>query len=307
MAMRKGFPGFLILSGLIFGLGITPARPAPDGKEESSAQAEADRCFQKQDWPCAEKGYQEIAGRDSGNGRAWFRLGVSRQSQAKYAEAIQAYLRAEEIGHNPLVRYNLATAYAKQGQKDAALEWLGKAADAGFEGADSLASDPDLASIRDDPRFKALAARIAAPCAGVPEARQFDFWIGNWEVRNPKGDLSGHNRIDLILGDCVLLENWTGARGGSGKSFNVYNQAKGKWQQTWIDNHGEVIEFTDGELHDNVLRFRAETRGPDGKPLLRRLSFFNLGPDRVRQFSEQSSDGGKSWTTEYDLTYTRIP
>jgi len=38
---------------------------------------------------------------------------------------------------------------------------------------------------------------------------------------------------------------------------------------------------------------------------VRRLTFFDLGPDRVRQYSEISKDGEKTWTTEYDLDYRR--
>jgi hypothetical protein len=43
-----------------------------------------------------------------------------------------------------------------------------------------------------------------------------------------------------------------------------------------------------------------------GGTLLRHLQFFNLGTDKVRQFSQGSSDGGKTWHTEYDLVYTRV-
>jgi hypothetical protein len=42
-----------------------------------------------------------------------------------------------------------------------------------------------------------------------------------------------------------------------------------------------------------------------GKVLQRRLRFYNLGADRVRQFSEGSTDDGKTWTVEYDFTYNR--
>jgi hypothetical protein len=42
-----------------------------------------------------------------------------------------------------------------------------------------------------------------------------------------------------------------------------------------------------------------------GKALIRRLRFYNLGADRVRQLSEGSEDSGKTWTVEYDFTYNR--
>jgi hypothetical protein len=38
----------------------------------------------------------------------------------------------------------------------------------------------------------------ASPCT-APEYRQFDFWIGDWEVRSAQGRVLGHNRITSIL------------------------------------------------------------------------------------------------------------
>jgi hypothetical protein len=37
----------------------------------------------------------------------------------------------------------------------------------------------------------------------------------------------------------------------------------------------------------------------------RKLTFFNLGPHKVRQFSQRPSDDGKTWSVEYDFTYVR--
>jgi hypothetical protein len=53
------------------------------------------------------------------------------------------------------------------------------------------------------------------------------------------------------------------------------------------------------------MRFEGESDTPAGAKLVRRLAFFNLSPDRVRRYSELSSDAGKSWTVDYDLTYIR--
>ena len=142
------------------------------------------------------------------------------------------------------------------------------------------------------------------PCQARPEYRQFDFWVGEWDVQNPQGQLAGTNSVQLILDDCVLLENWTGARGGQGKSFNVYNAARGKWQQTWVDNSGSVLELA-GEYKDGAMRFTGETKGRDGRVTLERLTFTKLDDGRIRQFWEQSSDGGKTWTVAFDGTYVK--
>jgi hypothetical protein len=143
-----------------------------------------------------------------------------------------------------------------------------------------------------------------SPCKSRPEYRQFDFWVGEWDVRNPQGQQAGTNSVQLILGDCVVFENWTGARGGHGKSFNVYNAAKGKWQQTWVDNSGGVLELF-GEYKDNQMRLTGERKGTDGSVTLQRLTFTKLADGGVRQLWDQSTDGGKTWTVAFDGTYVR--
>ncbi len=44
-------------------------------------------------------------------------------------------------------------------------------------------------------------------CSG-DEYRQFDFWIGDWEVADADGNAQGSNKIESILGGCVLRESW---------------------------------------------------------------------------------------------------
>src|SRR5262245_23301808 len=44
--------------------------------------------------------------------------------------------------------------------------------------------------------FLATSISQAIPC-GAPENRQFDFWIGDWQVHKPDGSFAGMNRITL--------------------------------------------------------------------------------------------------------------
>jgi hypothetical protein len=39
--------------------------------------------------------------------------------------------------------------------------------------------------------------------------------------------------------------------------------------------------------------------------MIQRMTFHNLGKDKVRQHGENSNDGGKTWQTSYDLEYRR--
>jgi hypothetical protein len=146
----------------------------------------------------------------------------------------------------------------------------------------------------------------ARPCATDTMYRQFDFWIGEWEVFGPKGK-AGTSRIERILDSCLIMENWTSARAGySGKSFNTYNRTTQQWQQTWVDNAGGSTEFLRGHAEKDKMVFYADNNiGKDGKNYMRRLTFYKLGADKVRQHGERSDDEGKTWTTEYDLEYRR--
>ncbi len=60
----------------------------------------------------------------------------------------------------PIVAYNTACAHARAGRVDAALSALGVAADLGFTDVGLLERDPDLATVRADPRFAMLRRRI---------------------------------------------------------------------------------------------------------------------------------------------------
>lgn len=147
---------------------------------------------------------------------------------------------------------------------------------------------------------------IQHPCATDTMYQQFDFWIGDWEVFGPKGK-AGESHIENILDSCVILENWTSAKAGyKGKSFNTYNASTRQWQQTWVDNSGGSTEYLRGHAEKDKMVFYADKNiGKEGKNFLRRLTFFKLSSDKVRQFAERSDDDGKTWTVEYDLEYRR--
>jgi len=86
----------------------------------------------------------------------------------RYEKAIQEFNRVLEAQpSNDIALYNLACAFAlkfaRDGaveSRDTALDFLEKAVEKGFEDADHLRKDDDLASLREEARFRALEAKL---------------------------------------------------------------------------------------------------------------------------------------------------
>lgn len=201
--------------------------------------------------------------------------------------------------------YNAACKLAGSKQPDRAFAELEKAAQAGFIYVTVYENDHDFDPLHADPRWKKFLAELRArdfPCSADPRKRELDFWVGDWEVRSGPA-LVGHSSITKILGDCVILESWSGKMGHHGQSFNLFDAAAGKWKQTWVDDSGGIQEFVGG-LDGKRMVYWLRSHDQKGS-FTRRLSFTPLPDGRVRQWSERSIDGEKTFTTEYDFFYSR--
>jgi len=148
-----------------------------------------------------------------------------------------------------------------------------------------------------------IADRQNRPCMYSAEARQFDFWVGDWDVFLPTGQKTGTNTVQLFSNGCGLLENWTSTLAGDGKSINFYDTSTAKWYQSWIGSGGGALRYA-GAFKDGAMRFEGETIA-NGKKTLQKLTFFKLDENTVRQLFEASSDDGKTWTITFDLKYVR--
>jgi hypothetical protein len=144
----------------------------------------------------------------------------------------------------------------------------------------------------------------AGPCTG-PEYRQFDFWIGDWEIRSAQGRVLGHNRITSILSGCALQEEWTSADAKSrGVSHNAFDPSDGKWHQAWVDNSPSRLDLTGG-LVDGRMVMEQRSRDRGGKPVEHRITWTPLPEGRLRQLWESSADNGSTWKTVFDGYYSR--
>lgn len=138
------------------------------------------------------------------------------------------------------------------------------------------------------------------------EHRQFDFWIGDWNVTSNEQP-AGTNSIQSIHNGCALQENWQGAGPGgiSGTSFNIYDKATGQWHQTWVDSSGTLL-LLNGAFVDGAMVMSGTRPARDGTgTALHRISWTPNPDGTVRQLWEASSDGGSNWAVLFDGLYTR--
>jgi hypothetical protein len=153
----------------------------------------------------------------------------------------------------------------------------------------------------------ALLATGPAPAAESacpdPRARQFDFWVGDWDVYNREGNaVVGHSVVETILDDCVLQESWEGVSGSAGTSLNFFDPDRQAWRQLWVWREGTTLELA-GAFADGRMVLEGAGKADDGTPRRNRISWFDNPDDSVRQLWEVSADDGATWEVVFDGLY----
>ncbi len=288
---------------------------APASAQPPEALGEALRLYSLQDWPASITAHEALVRERPTDAQAWLRLGVSLQGAGRYAESVRPLEEAARLGAPAAgpVQFRLAKAHARVGDAARSLAALRRAADGGFGQLAALDQDADLSSVRQDGAFAPIRNAIernARPCAFRAESRQLDFWIGEWDVTQtgaPAGVNASRSRIESVENGCVIAEYYETPTGYAGRSYNAYEPSRKRWEQFWVDNVGGLHHYT-GQARDGNMHYEAEFTAPGAStPSRNRMTFFNQGQDQVRQLGEQSTDGGKTWTVTYDLTYRRRP
>ena len=143
------------------------------------------------------------------------------------------------------------------------------------------------------------------PACAAPEHRQFDFWVGRWDVYPTGKDKQvARSLIERLYGGCAIRENWMPLGGGDGGSLSNYVVGEGGWRQTWLDSSGSRVEFTGG-WNGQAMVLTGEWVGAvtPGQPARVRMTYTRAQDGSVRQFGEASQDGGKTWAPNFDFTY----
>lgn len=174
-----------------------------------------------------------------------------------------------------------------------------------------------------------ITARAQAPADGAgpcstPEHRQFDFWIGDWDIEqrilDPDGDwltFPARTSVRPALDGCALVEHWEGEvqffwQGMEapdrllGLSVRSYDADAGEWVIRWMDTR--TPKFGDGSrgiFEDGVGSFYREGTSPDGRSMTSRIRFFDIRPETVKWDLAISTDDRVTWTTIWEMYMTR--
>lgn len=168
-----------------------------------------------------------------------------------------------------------------------------------------------------------LLAPLLAPQSGsevseiwsFPEARQFDFWIGDWDVnlrvlqdgRTWADSVAARARIYRILDGKAILELWD-SPDIKGYSLRYYDREAGAWvlYLNWPGkNRSGTSRLTGGFRHGRG-EFFSSTQDGEGDESVSRYTFCDITPTTLRWDDAYSKDGGRTWTHNWIMEWTRL-
>ena len=140
-------------------------------------------------------------------------------------------------------------------------------------------------------------------------ARQFDFWLGDWDCT--WSDCEGNegsatDTVYLDLDGHVVVESFDTRPSSEyqGMSFSMYDAARGCWRQTWVDSTGRYLDLAGG-YDDGVIDLRHHGEH-DGVPAQFRALWHSIERDRLEWAWPRSLDAGRTWTTLWAMEYLRV-
>src|SRR6185437_12664461 len=138
-----------------------------------------------------------------------------------------------------------------------------------------------------------------------PENRALDFWLGDWSVAAPGSAPNATSRVILEQDRCVVVERWDGGRGHTGENLFAYSTDDKRWHGMFADNKGRVHVLAGGNSALGAVEFAGPSLDEQGGTALNRVTIRRISDTQVEQNWAKSSDGGKTWTSEFRGIYTR--
>ena len=175
-------------------------------------------------------------------------------------------------------------------------------------GRDAATAPERSAILTASPAFSVGDWRRASPkspCLTNQQHRQFDFWVGKWDVYVASGDLNGTNNVTVDLDGCAVEEHWIDATGFRGRSLNAYDPATGEWHQHWVTETGMNLVYTGALEAPGKMFMIAAPRFVGGSRFDQRTTWLRESDNLVRQTDEMSTDGSP-FSVDWEGFYHRV-
>jgi hypothetical protein len=149
-------------------------------------------------------------------------------------------------------------------------------------------------------------------------ARDFDFLMGAWKVHNKAlrerlrgsttwDEFEATNVARPLLGGVANEDEYRTDHAGGfiGMSFRFFNRATKEWSIYWADSRRATLDPPMvGSFSADVGLFEG-TDTLDGRPIRVRYTWSRGGALGPRWEQAFSGDGGKTWETNWIMTFTR--
>ena len=150
-----------------------------------------------------------------------------------------------------------------------------------------------------------MTVGLAQPAATQQPATALDFLAGQWALEDAAGTPVGSSTILIQAPEAMLYEERTVADEARQPLWFGNSKANG-WVQYFVGAAGKLREFRQQSppggwpvvMGGNVIL-------RDGTAAMFRLTITKASNDLTRRLLERSTDGGKSWSGIFDLTYRR--
>jgi hypothetical protein len=166
----------------------------------------------------------------------------------------------------------------------------------------------------------ALLAVLAAPPENSstpvppPEASQFEFLIGTWDVveepnlpgvpEKVQGRWTAQRAADgFMVVDEFRISDGEGGTAYLGETYRVYNPSAKRWEFRFVEPYsGTWHEGTAVKVGDEMHL----TQGSPAGGSMAKIRYYNISRDHFSWISQRSRDGGKTWTPGAKIEATRV-
>jgi len=148
--------------------------------------------------------------------------------------------------------------------------------------------------------------------SAAPEARQFDFMIGQWEleVRPKISSIAAmiHGAPKLVgtwkawrafdgfgIDDEVRIVDASGNPVSLSHAMRVFSASESRWSATTLDVYRGRVAVSSGAMQGRDMVMNGSGTDAEGKPTLTRARYTDIAPDAFRVQQDRSSDNGQTW------------